>query len=88
MRHQVFYTGDKYKNWHGSLFIGAMAGAHLNRLTLYEDRVIHEERLLGDQGWRVRIVRQGPDGYIYIGIDAGSIMRLVPDVAVKVVQGS
>lgn len=84
----LFYTGDKYKNWHGSLFIGAMAGAHLKRLTLYEDRVIHEERLLGDQGWRVRIVRQGPDGYIYIGIDAGSIMRLVPVVAVKVVEGS
>lgn len=79
----LFYTGDKYKNWQGNLFIGAMAGAHLNRLTLYENRVIHEERLLADQGWRVRIVRQGPDGYIYIGIDAGSIMRLVPvEVAV------
>ena len=74
----LFYTGNKYKNWHGSLFIGAMAGAHLNRLTLYQDRVIHEERLLADEGWRIRIVRQGPDGYIYIGIDAGSIMRLVP----------
>jgi|FLOH01.1.fsa_nt_gi aldose sugar dehydrogenase len=73
----LFYTGDKYKNWHGNLFIGAMAGAHLNRLTLYENRVIHEERLLADQGWRVRIVRQGLDGYIYIGIDQGSIMRLV-----------
>lgn len=74
----VFYTGEKYPNWHGNLFIGAMAGTHLNRLTILEDSVINEERLLEDQAWRVRVVRQGPDGLIYIGIDDGFILRLVP----------
>ncbi|NAY90526.1 PQQ-dependent sugar dehydrogenase [Muricauda sp. JGD-17] len=74
----VFYTGDKLEQWKGNLFVGAMALTHLNRLVLKEDKVVHEERILKDFGRRVRVVRQGPDGYLYIGVDGGAIYRLKP----------
>ncbi|WP_422861165.1 PQQ-dependent sugar dehydrogenase [Flagellimonas sp. W118] len=73
-----FYFGDKFKSWKGNLFIGAMALTHLNRLVLKDGKVIHEERLLEEFGKRIRVVRQGPDGFIYIGVDGGSIFRLKP----------
>ncbi|SHH09410.1 PQQ-dependent sugar dehydrogenase [Flagellimonas flava] len=73
-----FYTGDKFKAWKGNLFIGAMALTHLNRLVLENGRVVHEERILQDFGKRIRVVRQAPDGLIYIGVDGGAIYRLEP----------
>lgn len=73
-----FYTGDKFKGWKGNLFIGSMALTHLNRLVFKNGKVIHEERLLQDFGKRVRVVRQGPDGFLYIGVDGGAIYRLKP----------
>lgn len=73
-----FYTGDAFPGWRGSLFLGALVGAHLNRLVVDGRAVVHEERLLEDRGWRVRTVRQGPDGYIYLGVDSGGLYRLVP----------
>ncbi|WP_190808415.1 PQQ-dependent sugar dehydrogenase [Flagellimonas sp. S3867] len=74
----TFYDGNKFKEWQGNLFIGAMALTHLNRLVFEKGKVIHEERLLLDFGKRVRVVRQGPDGFIYIGVDGGAIYRLKP----------
>jgi len=73
-----FYTGDAFPEWQGNLFIGALALKHLNRLVVGEQEVVHEERLLVDHSWRVRLVEQGPDGLIYIGTDEGFIRRLVP----------
>jgi glucose/arabinose dehydrogenase len=73
-----FYTGDAFPEWQGNLFIGALALKHLNRLVVEKRKVIHEERLLEQQAWRVRFVEQGPDGFIYIGTDEGEILRLVP----------
>lgn len=73
-----FYFGDKFKAWKGNLFIGAMALTHLNRLVIEDGKVIHEERLLEDFGRRIRVVRQGPDGFLYIGVDGGEIYRLRP----------
>ncbi|MEH6515299.1 MAG: PQQ-dependent sugar dehydrogenase [Halioglobus sp.] len=73
-----FYRGDEFPGWNSSLFNGALALKHLNRLVIEEDRVIHEERLLEDKGWRIRFVETGPDGYLYFGIDEGLILRLVP----------
>jgi glucose/arabinose dehydrogenase len=55
-----------------------MARGHLNRLVLREDRVLHEERLPAGKRWRVRLVRQGPDGSVYLGTDAGYLLRLTP----------
>lgn len=73
-----FYSGDIFKQWNDNLFIGAMALTHLNRLVLENGKVVHEERLLESYGRRIRIVKQGPDGFIYIGIDGGMILRLRP----------
>lgn len=76
----VFYTGSAYPAWRGSLFVGALAGQALIRLEMAGERVLREERLLQDAGHRIRDVRQGPDGRLYLAIDAadGAILRLDP----------
>lgn len=74
----TFYSGDQFAGWRTSAFVGALAKTHINRLVIEENSVIHEERLLADKGWRVRFVEEGPDGYLYFGVDDGLIMRLVP----------
>lgn len=74
----MFYDGDAFPGWRGDLFIGALAGAHIRRLVLDGTTVIDEERLLKDAPRRVRFLEQGPDGYIYFGVDDGEILRLVP----------
>jgi len=73
----IFYTGDLFPAWKGDLFIGAMAGQHLVRLVLKGERVVSEERLLADRKQRIREVRQGPDGAIYIFMGA-QLVRLSP----------
>jgi len=76
----AFYTGDAFPGWRGSLFIGALALTHLNRLELDGEKVVKEEQLLGDLKARIRDVRQGPDGFLYLLTDAkdGKLLRLVP----------
>jgi glucose/arabinose dehydrogenase len=76
----AFYTGDKVPEWKGNLFVGALAQTHLSRLVLEGNRVVGEERLLSDLGERIRDVRQGPDGFLYVATDAsnGRILRVVP----------
>ncbi|MDQ3367113.1 MAG: PQQ-dependent sugar dehydrogenase [Myxococcota bacterium] len=75
----AFYDADLFPAWRGSLFVGALAGKHLVRLTLDEDRVVGEERLLVDRA-RIRDVRVGPDGAIYVltDADAGELLLLEP----------
>ncbi len=76
----AFYTGDKFPRWRGDLFVGALRDQMLVRLKLDGEKVVREERLL--KGWRGRIrdVRSGPDGYIYLLTDeaAGVLARLEP----------
>ena len=76
----AFYTGDKFPAWKGSLFVGALGYQLLARLTLDGAKVVKEERILRKLGSRIRDVRQGPDGYIYVVTDGGSgkIYRLQP----------
>lgn len=74
----TFYSGKIFEPWAGNLLLGAMATTHLQRLVLDGDDIVHEERLLTDLGRRVRIVREGPDGLIYLGVDGGAIWRLEP----------
>ena len=76
----AFYTGSLFPAWKGNLFVGALAGAHLARLVLDGDKVVAEEKLLGSLGERIRDVRQGPDGALYVATDSGNgrILRLVP----------
>lgn len=73
----AFYTGDLFPAWKGNLFVGAMAGEHLVRLVLNGDRVIAEEKLLVDRKQRVREVRQGPDGAIYL-LSGADLLKLTP----------
>lgn len=73
-----FYTSDVIPAWKGNLFIGAMVLKHLNRLVIENNKVVKEERLLTDKNWRVRSVKQGPDGYLYLGVDGGKILRIMP----------
>ena len=65
----AFYDADRFKPWQHSLFIGALADKNLIRLQLDGDKVVHEERLLGELKARIRDVRQGPDGYLYVLTD-------------------
>jgi glucose/arabinose dehydrogenase len=75
----AFYTGDLVPAWKGSLFVGALAGQLLVRLTLDGERVTQEERLLDGIG-RIRDVRQGPDGALYLLTDSssGRLLRVAP----------
>jgi glucose/arabinose dehydrogenase len=76
----AFYTGAAFPSWRGNLFLGALSGRALVRLELDGDRVVHEERLLQDLGERIRDVRVGPDGLLYLLSDAedGKLLRLEP----------
>ena len=76
----AFYTGDLFPAWRGSLFTGALAGQMLVRLSLDGNRVTGEERLLRNLNERIRDVRQGPDGALFLLTDssAGRILRVVP----------
>jgi glucose/arabinose dehydrogenase len=64
----MIYTGDRFPEWRGSFFVGGMARHRLARLTLEGQRVTSEETLVPQMG-RIRDVRQGPDGYIYLVTD-------------------
>ena len=74
----AFYDAERFAPWQNSLFIGALAGQALLRLQLDGDRVVQEERLLQERNARIRDVRQGPDGYLYVLTDAanGQLLRL------------
>lgn len=65
----AFYNSDRFPQWKNALFIGALAEKNLIRLTLEGDKVVAEERLLQDRGERIREVRVGPDGYLYLLTD-------------------
>ncbi|CAN5132083.1 PQQ-dependent sugar dehydrogenase [soil metagenome] len=76
----AFYTGALFPKWRGSLFTGALAGHMLVRLSLDGDKVTGEERMLANLNERIRDVRQGPDGALYLLTDssAGRILRVAP----------
>ena len=76
----AFYTGDMFPGWKGSLINGALKYQLLSRLTLDSDKAVKEERLLQDLHERIRDVRQGPDGALYLLTDnaSGRILRVVP----------
>jgi glucose/arabinose dehydrogenase len=75
-----FYTGSAFPAWRGSLFVGALREMRLVRLAIANGRVTGEEHLLADRRQRIRDVRQGPDGALYIVTDAenGELWRVAP----------
>ena len=76
----TFYSGDLFARWRGGLFLGALAGQMLVRLELDGEKVVNEERLLQQLRERIRDVREGPDGALWLATDSssGRILRLVP----------
>ena len=77
----AFYTGDRFPGWKGDLFIGSLKFQYLARLKLDGQKVVREEPLLKGEYGRIRDVRDGPDGYIYLLTDApnGKLLRLEPN---------
>ena len=75
-----WYTGNAFPAWKGNLFVGALREKSLVRLVMDGQRVVGEERLLTDRGQRVRDVRQGPDGALYVVTDErnGQLWKMTP----------
>jgi glucose/arabinose dehydrogenase len=76
----AFYTGERFARWKGSLFVGALRDQMLVRLQLDGVKVVKEERLLKNALGRIRDVRSGPDGFLYLLTDEsnGALVRLEP----------
>jgi glucose/arabinose dehydrogenase len=74
------YTGEAVPEWKGNLFVGALAGQALHRLVLDDEKVVGEEALLTDLRERIRDVRMGPDGMLWLLTDSsdGRVLRVVP----------
>ena len=76
----TFYDGDLFPEWKGNVLVGGLGGARVERLVLDGDKVVAAEVLLGDRGDRIRDVRQGPDGALWLLTDDknGEVLRVVP----------
>ncbi len=77
----AFYDGDAFSGWKGDIFVGALAGTHLRRLKLDGQEVVEQEVLLESLRERIRDVRFGPDGFLYIVTEDpqnGRVLRLEP----------
>jgi glucose/arabinose dehydrogenase len=74
----AFVTSDKYPFWQGSLMVGSLAFQYLERLELDGNKVTYREKLMDGMG-RVRSVIQGPDGFLYVGVEGKGIYKLVPN---------
>ena len=76
----TFYTGERFPAWRGNLFVGSLKFGLLVRLVVDGEKVTAEERLLDGLRNRVRDVRQGPDGYLYLLTDEdnGRVLRVEP----------
>ena len=72
----VFYTGSRFPQWSGDVFMGALAGTALWRVRLSGNGEISRERLFANLGERIRDVRQGRDGLLYLITDSGRMMRV------------
>uniref|UniRef100_UPI0025E55DE1 PQQ-dependent sugar dehydrogenase n=1 Tax=uncultured Oxalicibacterium sp. TaxID=1168540 RepID=UPI0025E55DE1 len=71
------------KAWQGSLFVGSLVFRNLERLEVKDGKVVQREKLLPDLNARVRDVREGPDGYLYLATDEadGRIIKVLPAAA-------
>lgn len=74
----TFVTSDKYPSWQGKLLVGSLKFGYVVMLTLDGNEVVEQE-IAKDELTRVRNIQQGPDGYLYVGIDGKGIFKLVPE---------
>lgn len=73
----AFSTSDIYPDWKGDLFVGSLKFEYLERLEIQNNQVVKREKVLDSIG-RVRNVEQGPDGYLYVGVEGKGILKIVP----------
>ncbi|WP_422080706.1 PQQ-dependent sugar dehydrogenase [Ulvibacterium sp.] len=73
----AFVSTDNYGSWKGSILVGSLAFQYLERLELNGNKVVNREKLMADIG-RVRDVKEGPDGLIYVSVEGKGIYKLVP----------
>lgn len=76
----AFYTGDKFSGWKGNLFAGGLSGLSVQRVVFTPRGLVGRETLIGELRQRIRDVREGPDGFLYVVTDAnpGGILRIEP----------
>ncbi|MBN4085544.1 PQQ-dependent sugar dehydrogenase, partial [Flavobacteriaceae bacterium AH-315-B10] len=74
----TFVTSNKYPDWKGNLLVGSLKFKYVERLVLKNNKVIKREKLLEGMG-RVRNVKQGPDGYIYVALEGKGIVKIIPN---------
>jgi len=74
----AFYTGNLFPQWRGSALVGALRGTQVDRLALSGDKVANEEPVFFDPKSRVRDVRTGPEGAVYVLTDEGKLLKLTP----------
>ena len=86
----TFYTGDKFPDWRGNLFVGALTAQHLQRVVIRTGggggQAEQRQPMLTELGARVRDVEQGPDGFIYLATEVaygngkpdGAVLRIEP----------
>ncbi|MCB9091485.1 MAG: PQQ-dependent sugar dehydrogenase [Halobacteriovoraceae bacterium] len=72
------YSGKLFKKWEGDLFTGALKLTHINRVVLKDNKFVKEQRLLEKLHWRIRNIKEGPEGALYFSTDNGKILRIVP----------
>jgi glucose/arabinose dehydrogenase len=75
----VVYRGEAFPDWRGSMLIGSLAGAHLNRLVVRDGAVVLEERLVNGKLGRIRSIAVDQDGLVYLGSDNGEVWRMRPE---------
>ena len=73
----AFVTSDIYPNWKGHLLVGSLSFQYLELVKLDGEKVVGRQKIATDIG-RLRDVRQGPDGYIYIAVEGKGILKIVP----------
>jgi glucose/arabinose dehydrogenase len=72
----IVYSGKVFKKWKGSLFTGALAKQHINRIELKNNKAFSEEKLFENLKYRFRNLKEGPDGFIYATTDSGLLLRI------------
>ncbi len=73
----TFVTSDRYPDWKGNLMVGSLVFSYLERVVIEDGQVTRREKLLPDVG-RMRNVRQGPDGYLYVAVEGKGILKIIP----------
>jgi glucose/arabinose dehydrogenase len=73
-----FITSDVYPEWKGNLLVGSLKFQYVNRCVIRNNKIVKEEKLIEGLG-RVRSIKEGPDGYIYVGVENLGIVKIIPE---------